>query len=291
MTTSTDPVTVSNDLQERIDYIREMADEIVAAETKTAEMRADSRLVSAFGAAGQVQVRTVDYSDAPLEDMGVNGTYPIGQTKLSWASYKLAYDVGKAFDFGHTQYEKAGFADTAAYDIAEYTRQQVNPTIDKARLARLVEYAGNSASGTLTAKNVLTAVKNGIDAIADAYNKDTGLTIYMTNATASLLDMSTEITNTRNLKDSGTTIGTRVTDIDGNAIVRVPNSYMTGASFAIHAPNTIQGIAEISIKTVQSAYNTRGNGDFVGFEVYHDAICFERQKAGLYAYKTASTSG
>lgn len=283
-------VTDANNLADRINYIKTMADEIVVAETKTSGMQADSRLVEAFADSAEVKVRTVDFSDQPLEDMGVNGTYPVGQIKMTWQTLTLTNYKGKAFDVGHIQSEKSGFPDEATYDVTEFTRQVIVPTLDKHRLSKLTEYAGTTETGAaLTTANVLTAIKNGVEVIADSFNVDSGLTIYVPNSTAALLDLSTEIGNYRDVADAGRVIATRVNTIDGNTLIRVPNSYLSGYAFAIHAPNTIQAVTELAIKHVGNENNTRGHGDFIGFDVYYDTFAMLNKKAGIYAYKVGAS--
>ncbi len=287
-------VVEGNTIPTRIDMIQGFADEIVAAETKTQSMVPDARLVQAFGSAGEVKVKTIDFSDADLETMGTDGQYPLGSAKVTWASYTLANDEGKAFDIGWTDATKGGIEGDIAYDIAEYTRQKVIPRIDTVRLAKLgsVGYVASTRGATgaaPTKANIYTSIMTGLKSIGNAYGVDEGCTIYLPYSMADLLDTSTEITTSKDVKGAGKSIISRVDDINGNSIVRVPDKYMTGYAFAIHAPGTVMGIATTRIKHVPAANNTRGDGEFIGFHIYHDAIIMTNKADGTYAYKTTST--
>ncbi len=284
----------ANTIPERIDMIVGLADEIVATKTKTSSMAADPKLVQAFGNAGEVKVKTIDFSNAPMEAMGTNGQYPLGSAVVSWQSLKLENDEGKAFDIAWIDQTKGGIVDEIAYDIAEYTRQQVVPRVDKVRLAKLgtigFETGKRGATGAaLTKANIYSSILTGLKAIANDYGSEEGNTIYVPYSTAHLLDTSSEITSTKDVKGAGKALISRVDDVDGNMIVRVPDAYMTGYAFAIHAPQTMMGISTIRIKHIPSENNTRGDGDFIGFHAYHDAICMANKKAGTYAYKINST--
>lgn len=288
-------VVEANTVPNRIDYIVGYADEIVAAETKTQSMVPDAQLVQAFGNAGEVKVKTIDFSDAPMEAMGADGQYPLGSKTVSWQSYKLENDEGKAFDIAWTEAVKGGVVNEIAYDIAEYTRQQVVPRIDKVRLAKLgtVGYVASTRGATgaaPTKANIYSSIMAGLKSIANDYGSEEGNTIYLPYSYASLLDTSSEISATKEVKGAGKSIVSRVDDIDGNPIVRVPDSYMTGYAFGIHAPKTIMGLSTIRIKHIAAAQNTRGDGDFIGFHVYHDAIVMDHKLPGTYAYKVTGTS-
>lgn len=285
----------ANTIPSRIDYIVDFADEIVATETKTASMAADSRLVQAFGNAGEVKVKTIDFSSAPMEAMGTNGQYPLGSAVVTWQSLTLANDEGKAFDIGWTDSIKGGIVDEIAYDISEYTRQQVVPRLDKVRLAKLgtVGYEASKRGETgaaLTKANIYTKILAGLKALGNDFGSEEGNTIYIPYTYANLLDTSSEITASKDVKASGRSLVSKVDEIDGNAIVRVPDSYMSGYCFAIHAPKTIMGISTIRVKHIAAEQNVRGDGEFIGFHVYHDAICMENKKAGTYAYKITASS-
>ena len=286
----------ANTIPSRIDYIVDFADEIVATETKTASMAADSRLVQAFGNAGEVKVKTIDFSSAPMEAMGTNGQYPLGSAVVTWQSLTLANDEGKAFDIGWTDSIKGGIVDEIAYDISEYTRQQVVPRLDKVRLAKLgtVGYEASKRGETgaaLTKANIYTKILAGLKALGNDFGSEEGNTIYIPYTYANLLDTSSEITASKDVKASGRSLVSKVDEIDGNAIVRVPDSYMSGYCFAIHAPKTIMGISTIRVKHIAAEQNVRGDGEFIGFHVYHDAICMENKKAGTYAYKITASTG
>ena len=285
----------ANTIPSRIDYIVDFADEIVATETKTASMAADSRLVQAFGNAGEVKVKTIDFSSAPMEAMGTNGQYPLGSAVVTWQSLTLANDEGKAFDIGWTDSIKGGIVDEIAYDISEYTRQQVVPRLDKVKHAKLgtVGYEASKRGETgaaLTKANIYTKILAGLKALGNDFGSEEGNTIYIPYTYANLLDTSSEITASKDVKASGRSLVSKVDEIDGNTIVRVPDSYMSGYCFAIHAPKTIMGISTIRVKHIAAEQNVRGDGEFIGFHVYHDAICMENKKAGTYAYKITTSS-
>ncbi len=286
----------ANTIPTRIDYIQGFADEIVAAETKTQSMVPDARLVQAFGSAGEVKVKTIDFSDADLEAMGTDGQYPLGSAKVTWTSYTLANDEGKAFDIGWTDATKGGIEGEIAYDIAEYTRQKVIPRIDTVRLTKLattgfVSGTRGATGAALTKANVYSSIMTGLKAIGNAYGVDEGCSIYVPYSVSGLLDTSTEISATKDVKGAGRSVISRIDEIDGNPVIRVPDKYLTGYGFAIHAPGTVMGIATTRIKHVPAANNTRGDGEFIGFHVYHDAIIMTNKADGTYAYKNTTSTG
>jgi len=289
-------VVEANTIPNRIDYIVGFADEIVATQTKTSSMAADPKLVQAFGNAGEVKVKTIDFSAAPMEAMGTNGQYPLGAATVSWQTLTLANDEGKAFDIAWTDSVKGGVVDEVAYDISEYTRQQVVPRIDKVRLAKLgtVGYVASKRGKTgaaLTKANIYSEIMAGISAIGNDFGSEEGNTIYIPYSYAKLLDTSSEISLTKDVKGAGKAVVSRVDEIDGNPIVRVPDSYLDGYCFAIHAPKTMMGISTIRIKHIAAEQNVRGDGDFIGVHVYHDAICMTNKQPGTYAYKVTTSSG
>lgn len=273
----------------RIDYVLGMTDEIIATEVKTQSMSADPRLVQAFGNAGEVKIKTLDFKDQAMEAMGDGGQYPLGSVKVTWASYTLANDEGKAFDVPWTESTKGGLSDDSAMLVSEYTRQQVVPRIDKVRLTKLgttgyvASIRGKEAAAP-TAANIYSEICAGLKALGNDYGSDEGNTIYLPYTYADLLDRSSELTNTRDVKNASRAIVGRVDEIDGNPIVRIPDSYLDGYAFAMHAPGTVNGISVVRIKQVAPENNTRGDGAFLGFHVYHDAIILGNKAAGTYAY-------
>lgn len=286
----------ANSIAGRIDYIQTLADELVATSVKTSSMTADPRLVQALQNAGEVKVRTLDFSGAPLETMGASGQYPLGSAKTTWQTITLANDEGKAFDISYIEQVKGGIVGQIAYDISEYTRQQVVPRVDKVRLAKLattgyVKDKRGATGAAPTKANIYSTVMAGLKAIANDFGSEEGNTIYMPYSYAAMLDASTEIAVTKDVKNSAKSIVARVNDIDGNPIVRIPDAYMTTHAFAINAPGTVMGIADIRIKHVPSEINTRGDGDFVGFHVYHDAVIMENKAAGTYSFLLTTTTG
>lgn len=158
-------------------------DQIVCAETKTADLNANQELVGEFVGVGQIRVAKI-----VMDGLGAysraNG-FPAGDIDLTWETLTLAHDRGREFSIDVMDDEERELL-VSANVMAEFARTKVVPEVDAIRFASLAGNAGNTASGSLSAATVEDAILTAEEAVTENADLE-GTVLYMTQAVKNLL--------------------------------------------------------------------------------------------------------
>ena len=316
----TDPNGQANSVALRTEMITGKMDEIIAVEAKTNGMTADPAFVQATSQANVFKVATL--STSGLGDYDKQKGYPRGTATLEWNSYELKHDRGVVLDIDRLdQAQSGGLASTGSM-AAYLTRNQIIPEIDATRIAGVYSAVNTSrssnvkASATALAKtDILSAIEEGIDTIANKWAVDSGYTIYVNMNLKSTLRGSSEFQRVRDIAGGVAGIETGIESIDGNRIVYVPSERMKTAytyndgvtdgetaggfapasgagdvNFMILAPGVANGVVSVNAeKYITKEVNQIKDADALYVRLYHDVIVTKESTVGAYvSVKTAA---
>jgi len=316
-----------NDIATTSLYIKSILDEVFEYEAKTSGMTPDPALAQAAGQAGVFNLATIETTG--LGDYDILNGYPTGSGKVSWESYQLSCDRGIRYLADQKETILGGGLATAVAFFANATREQFVPEVDAYRFSKIYEIinANNAIKSThidtpspaLSGDDIIGAVIDGIDVVADETGVDTGLTIYMNQDLRNTLHKSTEYTKTKDI-GGGNSFDTDITRINGNNIVWVPKKRMmtkidlldgftnaysdtsttpktvdwnkfgykkgSGAkymNFVVTAPNTCMGLMAINNpKIIPAAQSEKYDADQAMIRMWHDLIIPKNKQPGVY---------
>ena len=214
-----------------------LADNIYKAEAKTSMLSAPPALIRGFQNAKTGQIPSLsmqglgDYSE-------VNG-YPNGAITLAWADYTLAYDRARKFNVDVVDMMTEAGQLEMGYVMGEFMRQQAVPEMDALTLASIAQRT-ISNQGSITSHvghhiiysytpavaTFLTKIIDQLTACQVDSNKEDGFTIFVNSAYRSILEGSTEYTKTRDIAAGVARLDGRISSINGQAVVYVPNALM-----------------------------------------------------------------
>lgn len=300
----TNPDGVANSIEKITLNLIGAMDNVFAHEAKTNSMTANPLYVDASARSKTVKVASAVVNGAGNYDPAKG--WPVNTGSLTWEDYTLQYDRGTSFLIDALETAQTDGIASASLMASEFFRTQMIPEIDAVRIAKVAKKASDASQSISTAptkKTILSQIVEGLDGIYDRTGIDSGITIYINNTYKSMLDLSEEITRTKNVESTGETISTRATNINGNPVVFVPSSRMysdvtvnagdtdTGGykpagnavNFLLVAPQCAQGITSYSNVTVlPRGSHSRGDGDFWAYRVYYDCIVPKNKVGGLY---------
>lgn len=305
-----------NDLEAIKLALPEVMDEIIAEASITGAMAADPRIVNAIGKkAGTISLGTIDMDG--LGNYNRNKGYPEGSVNLTWEDYRLEYDRARTFLLDEVDVAEAGGAATATYAMSEFVRMKVTPEVDRIRIARAAQagIAGENVEYGYTPGNAdfLSKIEDVVDAVRDGSGMEAGTVVYLNKKYRAKLRKTSEVQITRNVT-GGTSIDTRINDINDARVQWVPDAYMRSA-FGLNdgvtsgqtvgglvddpsaaeivmiavAPNTVQGVVSHTVsKIIPAEGNKDADGSQINYRIYHDAFVQKNKMGGVYV--VASTA-
>ena len=176
---------MANSISTVAEQFTQRLDELVVAETKTADLSLNQDLIGEFTGVGKVQVAKM-----ALQGLGAysraNG-FPAGDITLAWETLQLTYDRGREFTIDAMDDEERELI-VSAHAMAEFVRTKVAPEVDAIRFAKLFAAcgSGNKAAANLTSSTVKAAIYTG-EAVVGAEAELDNCILYLTRTTLNLL--------------------------------------------------------------------------------------------------------
>ena len=272
---------------------------------------ADNHLRGKFVGAKTVMIPEMNISG--LGDYNRDTGFVSGTVAVSATPFTLSMDRGRSFQLDREDHDESGIADLAGQIMGEFLRTQVVPEVDAYVLSKLAGYAA-TAEQTVTGTPADEAFAMLTEAIADAQNAvgyDEELVAFVDSTMWSALQNSTDISRQLVISDfTKGEISTRVTSLNGVAILPVPDSRMktafefydgtsTGEEAGGFAPATAakniglllipRRAASLIKKTEQvrcfdPAHNQQADAWKIDYRLYYDVVLKDSLKAGVFAY-------
>ncbi|MGN0533296.1 MAG: hypothetical protein ACI4IK_02950 [Eubacterium sp.] len=234
-----------------------------------------------------------------------------GDVSLTWESHTFSYDRGRSFTIDAVDdLETLGLAfGTLA---AEFLRTQVVPEIDAVRFAKYCTSAGNKATGTLSAENVVSEIEKAETTMKEEEVDLMGAIIFMTPTVKGYIKDDTAHF-TRQLVPSENP-NRNFGFYDEMPIVEVPQSRFYSAvtlkdgktegqeaggyekttttgkdiNFMIIKPEAVVQITKhAKIRVFEPDVNQQADAYKIDYRIYHDGWVLENKKNGIYAHTKA----
>lgn len=214
-----------------------LADNIYKAEAKTKMLSAPPSLLRGFQNAKTGQIPTITMDG--LGDYSATNGYPNGAITLTWADYTLAYDRARKFNVDVVDMMTEAGQLEMGYAMGEFMRQKAIPEMDALTLASIaqrtisnqgtitshvghhIEYAYTPVVATFLSKITGQLTNCQVDS-----DKEDGYTIFVNSAYRGILENSTEYTKNRDIAAGVARLDGRISAINGQAVVYVPNALM-----------------------------------------------------------------
>ena len=272
---------------------------------------ADNNLRGKFVGAKTVMIPEMNVSG--LGDYNRDTGFVNGTVSVSATPFTLAMDRGRSFQLDREDHDESGVADLAGQIMGEFVRTQVVPEIDAYVLSKLAGYAVTKKH-TVTGTPATDAVKMLQTAIASAQNVvgyDEELVAFVDGTMWSALQNSSDLSRMLVTSDFAKgALNTRVTSLNGVAILPVPDSRMktaytfcdgisegqeTGGFLPTDTAKSIglllipRRAASLIKKTEQvrcfdPAHNLQADAWKMDYRLYYDVVLKNGLAGGIFAY-------
>ena len=201
----------------------------------------------------------------------------------------LTRDRSFIFNIDKLDQEETGDAVQAATALARQIREQVIPEVDTYTYGKMVENAGTTTTGELTAENVYDAIVAGTEALDDAEVPDTERAIVVTPKVYRLMKKSPDINLDCDISEENRLRGVIAT-VDGLAVAKVPaNRLPTGFNFMIAHPSAT--CAPVKLEDYGTHTDTPlSSGTIVTGRVCYDAFVLGKKKKAIYCHSTEASA-
>lgn len=292
--------------------LTDLLDEVYQQESKTAMWTPNPALVRGFQKSKTGQIATIATSG--LGNYDPNKGYPLGNASLTFEDYTLRNDRGVQYLVDQVDVMQSANLPTASAVLAEFSRSQLVPELDAARISAVVARAQTDAANRVKADytpdkaTMLSTIMDALEVIGNDTGVDSGIDILVNRKYAALLKGSTEVTRTKNIESNAAVINNKVTDINDNLVHYVPSARMysafnfkagttgpTDSGFEkkedavevvalLTAPGTAQGIVAHQVTKIIPPDLVQGaDGSLINFRVYHDCLVPTNKIPGIYA--------
>lgn len=168
-------------------------------------------------------------------------------------------------------------------------KEKAVPTMDKYTLTQWVTKAGLSDQVTPTAEDIVDQIFAGATKLDNALVSAENRILYITATNYNLLRLSNQFLAVDNLAIKSLSKG-MVGEIADMKVIKVPDSYLTGAHFLITQKQAV--LRPVKIKTTRILKEVAGiDGAVLEGRFYYDAFVLDAKKKGVYAAKTTKTTG
>ena len=196
--------------------------------------------------------------------------------------FLLSNDRSFIFNIDYLDEDQTAGQISAASALAREIREVVIPEVDAYTYGVMVDGAGTTVTGTLTADNVYDAICTGSALMDDAEVPDTDRAIVVTPAvykllkTADVFDQTDAAAEMRKLGVIG--------QIDGCNVIKVPSSRLPdNFDFMIIHPSAT--CAPVRLEDYGTHNNTPlSSGTIVTGRICYDAFVLDNKKDGIYVF-------
>jgi hypothetical protein len=199
----------------------------------------------------------------------------------AWDTYTLSQDKGNKILLDKMDDEESG-AEGIIKAFNEYLRQVVVPAVDTYRFSTLVSNAGTTVEETSTAANIIDQLEAGFKSFEENEVPVEGSIIYMTPATKSFLQLSSDLSRYVSYGTFNGQIDNRVMYFNGAKIVTVPSSRLgTDIQFILVQPKSVLSC----VKHNPSKFWAEIPGldaSQIDFRLYYDLFVIANKNKGVY---------
>ena len=239
-----------------------------------------------------VGVSTVNVYSIPtvaLGDYTADGTNRYGTpSELQDTKQEMTLSQDKAFTFtiDRSNYDDTMMTKEAGRCLARQVREQVIPTVDKYRIAKLVAKAGTTGTATAPSKsNAYELFLKGTETLGDNIVPESGRLAYVTYGYYNLLKQDTSFVKA---SDAGQAIAINgvVGYVDGVAIIPLPASYFPADTYLVMT-HPVAMCSPIKLTDYKIHDNPPGiNGWLVEGRIRYDAFVLDNKVKAIYAQKS-----
>lgn len=238
---------------------------------------------------GTSAVKVYSVPTVALGDYALTGTNRYGTpAELQNTAQELLLTQDKAFTF---IVDRKSEDDTmGAMEAGKALRRQVDeviiPTVDKYRLAAMVEGAGKVATDAVTKDNAYGAFLDGSNALLEAGVPLTGRIAFVSPEFYKAIKQDNSFVLASDVAQ-GMLISGSVGQVDGANIIPVPASYLP-ANTAFVLTHASACVGPIKLESYKIHDNPPGiNGKLVEGRIRYDAFVLDAKKGAIYVHKTA----
>lgn len=229
-----------------------------------------------------------------------NGGWNRGDVTVTREPYTLSFDRDVEFFVDKMDVDESNQAASAANITRVFLTENAGPEVDAYRISKLATRAiteGNFTSEDLTTSTVFARLK--ADILKVRKYGPSNLVCYISSETMDALERSDEFTRNIQVQNQGTAIETRVTSLDGVALIEVWDAgrfhtsfdFTTGftpatGSFGINWVIANRGsvIAKAKLNSIylfQPGQHTQGDGYLYQNRMYHDLFVMKNKADGV----------
>lgn len=236
-----------------------------------------------------------------LADYSRNGGYVTGDVTLAYETVQINFDRGRMFQVDTLDNEEtAGIAFGRL--AGEFIRTKVVPELDAFRLATYASATGiGSATGTLSATNIVAAIRTGLDAMDEGEVPYDERYLFITPSLYNVIaDMDTTKSRAilddiaRVIKVPQRRMYTKITQYDGTSTGETAGGYVKDATdgkdinfLIVHKPAVIQFQKHIAPKIISPEANQDADAWKFGYRNVGYCDVYDNKVAGVYVHHKA----
>lgn len=200
----------------------------------------------------------------------------------------LSQDKGYSITIDRGNNEDQMLTKEAGKMMSIQTREKVVPMMDKYTLGQWITNAGTTKQVTPSKENIVDLIFTAATQLDnDLVNAD-GRVMYITASNYNFLRTSSEFLAVDNLAIKALSRG-MVGEIADMKVIKVPDSYLTGAHFLITQKQAV--LRPVKIKQARILKDVPGlDGALLEARYYYDAFVLDTLNKGVYAGTTAGTT-
>lgn len=259
-------------------------DERFAAASKT-----DAAVNNEYDFVGVNAVNVYSINTVALGNYQMSGTSRYGtpaEIEDTKQTMTLSQDKSFTFVIDKRNNEDSMGAKEAGRALRRQIDEQVIPTIDKYRIAAMVNAAGTSATpAAITKDNAYDSFLDGTNALMENNVPETGRIAYVSANFFKAIKLDSSFIKASDMAQDMLVNGS-VGMVDGVQIIPVPTSYLPeNVEFVITHP--VATVSPVKLAEYITHDNPPGiNGTLVEGRIYYDAFVLENKKKAIYVHKS-----
>ena len=259
------------------------------------ESRTEAAINKDYDFTGVNKVNVYSIPAVPLQDYDMTAQSNRYGTPVELGSdiqtLELTQDKSFTFTIDRRNNTDTQMQISAASALARQIRDVIAPTVDKYRLAKLVENApeGNVKEETLSSSNAYSAFLDASMTLFDAHVPPDGRISFVSPEFYKAIKLDKAFTSAGDKAQEIAVKGT-VGTIDRTAIIVIPTDYLpANVNFIITHPTAMT--SPIKIADYKQHENPQGiNGWLVEGRIYYDAFVLRNKKSAIYVSTKKKTA-
>ena len=239
-----------------------------------------------------IGTKTVNVYSLPTAEMnnyqrtGANRYGTPAELENTVQELTLSQDRSFTFTIDRGNYNDTQMSNSAGAALQRQIDEVIIPELDVYRLSKMAAEAGTTATAAVTKDNAYEVLLDGTVALTNGKVPESGRVAYVSAAYYKLIKLDPNFIRQSDLSQQ-TLIKGQIGEIDGIAVVVVPDSYLPeNTSFII--THKVATVAPVKLSEYKIHDNPPGiNGWLVEGRVYYDAFVLNNKKKAIYVHKTA----